>query len=153
VLDPERHTLQVANAGHPPLLWWRGGAGEAEILRLSGVALGILPGERFGSILQATEIHLGPGDLVLGYSDGVNETHDQQGRLFGEVRLRDFGRLHAHLEPQALLDALRSELEVFSRGFGQFDDITALALKAATERCGAAREPAGEAWPAVQRGA
>lgn len=154
VLDAEGHRLQVANAGHPPLLWWRAARGEVEVMRLRGVALGILPAERFGALLEAAEIRLGPGDLVLGYSDGVSETHDQQGRLFGEVRLREFGRGHAHLEPEEFLATLRAELETFARGFGQFDDITALALKAATERRHeAAREPAGGMAPAAQRGA
>jgi len=147
VLDPQHNILTIANAGHPPILWCRHAAGTTDLVRLRGVALGILPRERFEDILESTEIELGAGDLVLGYSDGVNETHDQHGNLFGEERLQHFGLAHAALEPRAFLDTLRLELERFSRGFGQFDDITALALRAA-ERPAPLAVVAGAALPA-----
>jgi sigma-B regulation protein RsbU (phosphoserine phosphatase) len=134
VLDPKRHRLTVANAGHPPILWCRAATKTTELVRLRGVALGILPRERFEDILESADIQLAPGDVVLGYSDGVNETHDQQGNLFGEARLQEFGSTHLQLEPQAFLDTLRRDLERFSDGFGQFDDITALALRASAVR-------------------
>ena len=130
VLDPATRTLHLANAGHPPLLWWRADERRLEIVRLQGVALGILPPDRFRGLLEAGEIQLGVGDLVFAYSDGVNETHDRDGLLFGEERLRQFVVAHAGRQPHAFLEVLREELERFSKGFGQFDDITALAVRA-----------------------
>jgi serine phosphatase RsbU (regulator of sigma subunit) len=152
VLDTDRDRLSIANAGHPPVLWCRSG-GRVELLRLRGAALGILPHERFSTLLEAVDIDLEPGDLVLGYSDGVNETHDVQGRLFGEARLQQFGAAHAGHEPDEFLGALRLELEHFARGFGQFDDITALALKAAVQRPRTGRAVADEDVAAGTRGA
>lgn len=134
VLDPAGRTLQVANAGHPPLVWWRESAGRLEVLRLRGVALGILPPDRFDPLLESAEIQVGTGDLLFAYSDGVNETHDREGFLFGEERLRQFVVSHAKLEPQVFLETLRHELDKFSHGFGQFDDITALAVRASQTR-------------------
>jgi serine phosphatase RsbU (regulator of sigma subunit) len=139
VLDPGTRRLHIANAGHPPILWWRAAAGRLDIVRLRGVALGILARDKFASILQATEIELGEGDLVLGYSDGVNETHDRNEQLFGEERLQDFCVAHAARAPRQLLDTLRGELEVFANGCGQFDDITAVALRAEPVGVGAAK--------------
>jgi serine phosphatase RsbU (regulator of sigma subunit) len=129
VLDPASRRLQIANAGHPPVLWWSAAASELRVVRLRGVALGILARDKFASILQATEIDLGHGDLVLGYSDGVNETHDLHEQLFGEDRLQRFCVAHAARSSQELLDTLRGELQQFANGCGQFDDITALALR------------------------
>ena len=43
VLEPTTKTLHLANAGHPPLLWWRSAERRLEIVRSQGVALGILP--------------------------------------------------------------------------------------------------------------
>jgi serine phosphatase RsbU (regulator of sigma subunit) len=134
VLEPQSGVLQVANAGHPPLLCWRAAEQRIELVRLRGVALGILPEARFGAVLEPVELRLDPADLVLAYSDGVSETHDREGRLFGEERLGEFVAAHAELEPTAFLEALRRELERFSQGFGQFDDITALALRASPVR-------------------
>lgn len=129
VLDPRTSTLQVANAGHPPVLWCRTG-GSVELLRLRGVALGILPRAKFESILQETAITLTPGDLVFGYSDGVNEAHDTAGQMYGDERVYSFGVDHAALAPGDFLAKLRRELEDYAGGGEQFDDITALALKA-----------------------
>jgi serine phosphatase RsbU (regulator of sigma subunit) len=128
VLDPERQTLHLANAGHPPVLWCRAN-GELRMLRLRGVALGILPRERFGDLLEQSQIELGCGDLVFGYTDGVNESHSTDGTLYGEARLVAFGKAHAHDEPDEFLTALRREIEAFAAGGEQFDDITALVLK------------------------
>jgi stage II sporulation SpoE-like protein len=108
--------------------------GTAEFVHLRGAAVGVLPAEQFASVLQEVELRLEPGDLVLAYSDGVNETHDRAGSLFGESRLQDFAAAHATLGPEEFLKRLHATLEQFSDGFGQFDDITALALKAAVAR-------------------
>jgi serine phosphatase RsbU (regulator of sigma subunit) len=131
VLDPERRTLAVANAGHPHPLWYRARADAVELIRLRGVALGILPEEKFASLIEESTVQLAADDVVLGYSDGVNETHDQQGSMFGDERLQHFVRAHGRLGAQSFLTMLRGELEHFSQGCGQFDDITALALRAA----------------------
>lgn len=152
VLDPVKDTLCIANAGHPPVLWYQARRGCAEVVRTHGVALGILPPERFAPLLATVDLQLEPGDVVLGYSDGVNESHDVNDELFGEARLRRFTETHASLDPQGLLAALQSELERFSNGFGQFDDITVLALKAVAQRRGAARGPAAIEAPAGDRG-
>ncbi len=129
VLDPEARTLQVANAGHPPVLWCRARTNTIESLRLRGVALGILPRERFGDLLEQREITLEPGDLIFGYSDGVNESHATDGQLFGDERVRTFALSHAGLEPAEFLARLRRDLEAYAGDGEQFDDITALALK------------------------
>ena len=130
VLDPKTRRLHVANAGHPPVLWWRAETGSLESVQLRGVALGILPRDKFAAILQDKEIVLAPGDLILGYSDGVSETHDRNEELYGEDRLRAFCADHSSHTPQQLLETLRGQLESFADGCGQFDDITAVALRA-----------------------
>jgi len=129
VLDIERRTLSVANAGHPPVLCFHRD-GSFESLRMRGVALGIVPRDKFEEIREETTVHLSPGDMVLGFSDGVSEAHDAQGQMFGEDRIQEFGGSHAALAPEEFLARLRSRIEAFAAGGEQFDDITALALKA-----------------------
>ena len=82
--------------------------GRVEPLRLRGVALGILPRAKFESILQETTVTLAPGDLVFGYSDGVNEAHDATGQMYGDERVYSFGVDHAGLAPGAFLAKLRA---------------------------------------------
>jgi sigma-B regulation protein RsbU (phosphoserine phosphatase) len=68
-----------------------------------------------------------PGELVLLYTDGVTETASVSGERYGIGRLRRFLSERAGLGPQAMLDALESELDEF-RGGDPTDDIAALAL-------------------------
>ena len=131
VLDTKGRRLCVANAGHPPVLWVHGDSGEVEMLQQRGAAVGVLPGEQFRRVVEEIELALEPGDLVLGYSDGVNEARDPGEELFGERRLLDFARRNAALEPEAFLQRLQAELVAFAQDSGQSDDITALALRAA----------------------
>lgn len=131
VLDPDHRTLAIANAGHPPPLWYRADRDAVELVRLRGVALGILPEKRFESLIEEGAVQLDLGDVVLGYSDGVSEAHDESGSLFGDQRLQHFVRAHGRLPARTFLATLQGELERFARGFGQFDDITALAMRAA----------------------
>ncbi len=134
VLDRSGRRLCIANGGHPPVLRVRGADGENELLSMRGAAIGVLPGSQFRTVLEEIEIDLEPGDLILGYSDGVNEARAPSGDLFGEARLQQFARRHATLEPQEFLQRLHAELVTFALDAGQSDDITVLALKAATVR-------------------
>lgn len=131
MLDRDRRTIRITNAGHPPILHVHGETRRADLLQTQGAAVGVLPTDAFRRVLQEIEVPLGNGDLIMGYSDGVNEAHDSNGNLFGEARLLEFGERHAGLEPQAFLNALQDELKRFSRGYGQYDDITAVAVKVA----------------------
>ncbi|MDM0033664.1 SpoIIE family protein phosphatase [Variovorax sp. J22P271] len=124
ILDAASGTLQYVNAGHdPPLV--AGAEGSRRRLGLTGPALGLLAEQRF----TVGVTHLQPGDLLLGYTDGVVESTGTDG-AFGEARL-----LEALREPpgssDALLQRIESALDVFSDGAEASDDITMVALRRA----------------------
>lgn len=86
VLDLNDFSMTVVNAGHmPPLLRQ---AKKAEVIDLGedllGLPLGIL--DRPYRQLQQ---QLDPGDMLVLYTDGVNETRNPAGKLYGADRLRD----------------------------------------------------------------
>ncbi|MGI5351022.1 PP2C family protein-serine/threonine phosphatase [Streptomyces sp. CA-250714] len=64
--DPHSCTLTWAQAGHPPPLLFRGGAGRV-LRRPEGVLLGVTSGATYG---QRTE-QLEPGDLLVLHTDGL----------------------------------------------------------------------------------
>jgi sigma-B regulation protein RsbU (phosphoserine phosphatase) len=124
VLDPEKQTLQYANAGHnPPML--RRASGTIESLTRTGAVLGVLDEQQFSE----TTITLGPGDAVVMYTDGVTEAWHPHPRDedYGINRLtaaiasapRKAGELLAHLE---------ADLNAFTEGAPQQDDVTFLVL-------------------------
>lgn len=114
-------SLTFSSAGHPPALIVdaRGTVREAPA-----------PGPLLGAFADAEweeeEVAIGPGDLVLLYTDGVTETAGSRDR-FGTERLRRLLCDHAGTTPRELLDALERSLIAFGEGAPR-DDVAALAL-------------------------
>ena len=120
-LGPRRFTY--CSAGHPlPLI--RRADGRIEELGAdgSGVPLGIMPDAEYRHV----SLELEAGDAVLIFSDGVTDALSARGERYGsaeDCRLR--GRLsRIGGSPKAIGDGIIRDLEEFSAGRAQFDDIT-----------------------------
>ncbi len=97
--------VQYASAGHNPPLLLRA-TGEAVWLPAAGAPLGMVPEMEY----PVAELKLSPGDVLVAYTDGLNEAEDPQGEEFGEEGLEAAIRAHAQLEPAALIDAVFAEV-------------------------------------------
>jgi serine phosphatase RsbU (regulator of sigma subunit) len=82
IIDPARHSLTWANAGHCPPYVVRGGA-PATRLKAGSLPLGMLPGQTYHSSITPLE----PGDTVVCFSDGVTDARNEEGEEFEEARL------------------------------------------------------------------
>ena len=122
LLEGERHELRVVNAGHMgPMI--RRSDGRIEVIgeEQSGPPLGIMEDHVYGAMISSVS----PGDVVLLYTDGVNEALDNEGRLFGIERLKqtlataptEVGKVG-----ESILNAVRHHVA----GRTQSDDITLL---------------------------
>ena len=82
--DGERLKLKIANGGHPYPFVLRsdGWVGELEV---RGTLLGLLSEVS----LDERELVLAPGDMLVGYTDGVTEARDPTGAFFGPDGLAD----------------------------------------------------------------
>jgi len=123
VLEPERHRLLYASAGHNPPIWVH--HGEAERLGLGGLPLAIAT----ENDCPLREVILDPGDTVLFYTDGATDAANAEQELFGMERLMALARRHADQPPAQLVDALLQAINEFAAGMPQSDDITLLALR------------------------
>jgi len=124
VLHTDSGRFCYTNAGHNPALLLRA-SGEHEELKASGLPLGLLPIGEY----QREERTLGPGDLVVLYTDGVTEAANPEGEEYGLGRLLELSRFHAASGVQVLADALHSELDAFAAGVPFGDDRTFLLLR------------------------
>ena len=85
--EPGAGLLRYINAGHvPPIVVRRNtnGAHEVQLLEDGGPLLGVLKNPEY----HQSQVPLGPGDLLVMYSDGVVEAQDASGADFGMERLR-----------------------------------------------------------------
>jgi len=69
------------------------------------------------------------GDLLLFYTDGVNEATDGAGQEFGMERLEATFLESAAQGAEAALNAVQRDLAAFAGGARQMDDITLLAIE------------------------
>jgi len=125
VVRPSTGELRYASAGHPLPLRLAPGEPVCPLPRVSGPLAGPLGGMTF----QEGSATLTPGEVLLGYTDGVTEALDPEGTLYGEERLRAFLEAHRELEPKELLETLRRELRCFAQEAPQSDDITMMILR------------------------
>jgi phosphoserine phosphatase RsbU/P len=125
VLDPKSGELTYVNAGHnPPLVAHADGS--VEKLGGTGLILGILP---IASYEQGV-CHLGRGDAVLLFSDGVTEAvRPNADEEFGEERLAQVLAGLRNQSAQSIITTINQMVDEFTGGAPPADDITLVVAK------------------------
>lgn len=116
--------LRYINAGHNPSLLY-GNGDEPERLMGGGLPIGLFPNRKY----QIQERQLQPGDLLICFSDGVTEANNPAGEEFGEARLSAAVVRGRALDTRELSKSILGEVENFSAGAGQNDDITLMVVR------------------------
>ena len=122
ILEPDTNQLYFINGGHePPVLIGRNGIKER--LDPTGPAVGAFPHLDFsvGNILFE------PGDILFGYTDGVTDARNQAGEMFTRDRLMAVVSASPQ-SPNQLIAEVKAQVEKFTHGKEQFDDITLIAV-------------------------
>jgi len=130
VYDPARRVLTCARAGHnPPLLYSPARGIDVRKIECGGLMLGMAQPAVFDAQLVAEEIPVRAGDILLLYTDGIEEAKNPSGEEFGLQRMVSV--VHAdHAKPGAyILGALFYEFDRFVGPVQQEDDLTAICLK------------------------
>ncbi|MDB4766974.1 SpoIIE family protein phosphatase [bacterium] len=80
LLNTKENTVEIVNAGHmPPIIRHANSSALTELsLEFSGVPVGVLAGFEY----ESTMIHLQPGDLMVLYTDGINEAMNSDDKQF-----------------------------------------------------------------------
>ena len=98
-----------------------------EELMGKGIALGIDGGSEYqGQIIKG----LSQGQVLLIGTDGIWETQNESGEMFGKERLKDLIRRYAHLPSKKMITSIIDELQAFRKSAKQDDDITLAVIKA-----------------------
>ena len=123
VLDPATGLLTYINGGHEPLFLVNQ-AGIKHTLNPTGPAVGMMPNMKFG----IEQVQFEPGDILIGYTDGVTEGKNSNGELFTPQRLRSLIQQPAKSAGE-LLTRIETQLFDHIDKAPQFDDITMLAIQ------------------------
>ena len=127
VLSPDTGLLSYVNGGHEPL-FVMGSSGRVKQLTHTGPAVGVIADATF----KIEHIQLEPGDIMLGYTDGVTEARSPEGSLFNRKRLEML--LNKPFSSAGdLIEHINTNLFAFVSDADQEDDITLLAVQRSPE--------------------
>ena len=129
-LHPETDQITSINAGHnyPLVIRCAGGCDELE---KGGVMLGMFPNDVLSQIAvyEQETTQLCDGDVVLFYTDGVTETVNPGGELYGEERLEEVATRVKSENVDQICQAIYDDVIAFQGEAQQFDDLTLMVLK------------------------
>jgi sigma-B regulation protein RsbU (phosphoserine phosphatase) len=124
--EPKAGVICYANAGHDlPYLLHQGK--RKPLFASGGVPLGLFEGETY----QTTEEVLPLGSTVFLYTDGVNEAIDRNAEFFGMERLET---ILSETDGTNAVAQVKNELDSFTAGSEQSDDITMLSFTSRSEK-------------------
>jgi sigma-B regulation protein RsbU (phosphoserine phosphatase) len=117
-------TVIYCNAGHPrPILMRTDGS--VERLDQGGPILGPVPNATYSIGIQC----LGPGDLIVLFTDGVIEATADDDEEYGPERLIHAVRTVRHRDPAAIVDRIFTDVRAFAPQSPPIDDQTVVVVK------------------------
>lgn len=122
--DPRTGAVRYVNAGqNPPMV--RRASGRLEWLAPTGMALGL--SRRAG--FREVDLTLGPGDLLMAYSDGITEAESPTGVAFDEEGLRVLADQMAGMRAGLVARRVIDEVKAHTDDTTLFDDLTVLVCR------------------------
>jgi sigma-B regulation protein RsbU (phosphoserine phosphatase) len=116
--------LEYLYGGHPSPLLVRGGA-VSDLYTEGSIPVGLIDETEY----EATRVQLEPNDVLVLFSDGIVEAANTKKELFGFERLHEVTARCAKDSIELVMKTILDEVEEFSRGAGQADDLTLLIVR------------------------
>ena len=123
-LDLVSGRLEYCNAGHPPLVIVSPHGGAEFLAAKRNIVAGVINGYAYAM----EEASFEQGTMLLAYTDGVTEAERPDHEQYGEKRLLEFAAAHAKDTPVGFVAGMEQEINAFTSGAEQSDDITAIAV-------------------------
>jgi sigma-B regulation protein RsbU (phosphoserine phosphatase) len=124
ILEMDGHLLRYVNAGHNPQFILRG-TGGIEQLGSTGMPIALYSGHGY----REARVVLAAGDLLFFYTDGLVETENERGEMFGAERLQQMLSAQLPQDVDALLHQVEAQVVAFRGNAEPFDDATMMALR------------------------
>jgi sigma-B regulation protein RsbU (phosphoserine phosphatase) len=127
-VSPADDDLAWVRAGHEPGWCYRPNVDGLETIAGPGLPLGVMETAHF----EMQHIRFTEGDILIIGTDGIWETLDDQGEMFGKQRLEELVRQYAHLPAAHIVRAVMTALADFRKEAAVIDDATLLVVKRTT---------------------
>lgn len=123
-IDPPNSVVDLVDCGHTGMIQLHRRSGKAELRCGDNLPLGV----REEEIYRQISFPLESGDSLVLFSDGITEARNEQGELFGLERLEHCIEAQRQLQPEELVEAIRSAVLAYCRPGHLSDDVTLVAV-------------------------
>jgi serine phosphatase RsbU (regulator of sigma subunit) len=127
IIDIPKGTLTLARAGHCPMIHVSGL--HAQMIRPTGIGLGLTHEQIFEETIQEAEIQLQKDDLCIFYTDGLNESRNAEGEEFGFERLVQAALGARFLSAEQIKETILTEIRNHTGDSAYGDDMTLVVIK------------------------
>jgi sigma-B regulation protein RsbU (phosphoserine phosphatase) len=117
-------TFEYVNAGHNPPLLIRDG--KIIKLEIGGMILGVM---KTMIPYRSEKINLMKDDVLVMFTDGISEAMNKKSEEFSDKALEKLSIEMASASAEAILKGIQSEVQRFTDGANQSDDITLVVVK------------------------
>ncbi len=124
-INRQNETIQWVNAGHEPALIFDPHHREFYELTGGGLPLGVSDKAAF----QKFQRKIAAGHIVLIGTDGIWETQNQLGEMFGKNRFKEVVHENADAPAKEILSAVMGAIDDFSQAQARSDDVTLVVVK------------------------
>jgi len=125
IFDMDKRCLVYANAGHTPLIVFSHAKQESLMIPAGDCPLNTVVNYEF----KNEQIKFDNLDSFLIYTDGLSESTNNKGEMFGLVRLRDALQKYHNFPAKKIVSHIKSEVMEYLENQDYSDDILIIALK------------------------
>ena len=125
-IDTDNGHVRWVRAGHDPAILYDPVQDKFEELKGVGVALGL--DEKF-AYEENLKTELTSGQIIAIGTDGIWESFNRDGEMYGKERFNSIIRKNANAEANDILNAIYNDLDSFTSGLKPDDDITLVVIR------------------------
>jgi len=125
MIEAQTGRLTWVRAGHDPALLYSPDSDHFEKLAGEGLPLGVDENWLYRDYAATVS----PGQIVILTTDGVWETRNNEGEMFGRDRFKEIIRRNSNLESESIRQAIIDAVAIFRGKAQQEDDITLVVSK------------------------
>ena len=126
VIEPSGRKIQWVRAGHDPAIFYDPAADQFIELDGFGMALGV---EKDSQYEENRQNDIPRGSIIVLGTDGIWETRNESGLMFGRTALYDVIRKYSAAGAGDIMEASFEEIENFSTAGKPEDDVTLVVIK------------------------
>jgi sigma-B regulation protein RsbU (phosphoserine phosphatase) len=128
-IDRSRNRMDWVSAGHDPAILFDPKTASLQNLQGKGMPLGVAE----DAVYEEFSCNIESGQIIFLGTDGIRETRNEKGEMFGKDRLQEIIRRSAKESAQTIKHAILDAVAEFRGNTKQEDDLTLVIIKVTEE--------------------